>query len=275
MTPITALSLVPQDVPDGGTPDASTPDPAGGTLKDRGLTSHVGSFEVDLEAVAAVNTPPPGGSFQPVAHIDLYRRIRSELALAEIAVGEEMHALYRGGDRYIGLAVTNLRSPDNDAEVVVGWFNSHDKSHAATLLLGERVMVCFNLCLHAEIKVCRRHTKHIRRDLPGLVAGAVDQVRRRVSAHGQRMDAYRSTPLPVPTAHHVLVQMVDDGALTPGQLKPVLRQWREPEHPEFAQSWNVYRLYQAVTAQSTPLSEMASRHRRLHHHLDELCGLAS
>ena len=259
-------------------PETPTPlpedDPTGAataTIKERGLAGYISPFKVDLDAVRAAKTPDSSSSYQPVPHGDLYDRVRIELEWAGIGITEEMHSLYRGGDRYIGLAITDLKSPQNDAEVVVGWFNSHDHSHAATLLLGERVMVCFNLCLHAEIKVCRRHTKHIRRDLPGLVAHAVDRVRGRVDEHGDRMDRYRAVELPERGAHHLVVRLVEDGALPAGSLKPVLREWRQPSHPEFAEAWNVNRLYQAVTGQRAPLSQMALRHRSLHRVMDEWC----
>lgn len=253
-------------------PEKAVPDPANqSVIAERGLDSYLSPFTVDLDAVRAANTPPPRTTYQPVPHGDLYDRVRIELEWAGIKITEEMHALYRGGDRYIGLAVTDLRSPQNDAEVVVGWFNSHDHSHAATLLLGERVMVCFNLCLHAEIKVCRRHTKHIRRDLPGLVAQAVDRVRGQVDQHARRMDRYRGTELPERGAHHLVVKLLEDGALSARSLKPTLREWREPSHREFAERWNVNRLYQAVTGQGAPLSQMAQRHRSLHRVMDGWC----
>ena len=242
------------------------------SIKARGLDCHVGSYAVDLAAVRATKTPDAGPTYQPIGHGHLYDRVRLELEFADIHITEELHALYRGGERYIGLAVTDLRSTDDDADVVVGWFNSHDHSHAATLLLGDRVTVCFNLCLHAEIKVCRRHTKHIKRDLPGLVAGAVDRIRPRVEEHGRRTERYRATALVERDAHHLVVRLVDEGALNPASLRPVLREWREPSHEEFAEAWNVNRLYQAVTGQQTSLAQMARRHTVLHGVLDGWCS---
>ncbi len=252
-----------------GDPASTAPEPS--EITKRGLDGYVGDYAVDLVAVREVTTPDSSGTYQPISHGGLFDRIRLELELEGIGLTEELHALYRGGDRYIGLAVTDLKSRHGDADVVVGWFNSHDRSHAATLLLGERVMVCFNLALHAEIKVCRRHTKHIRRDLPGLVAEAVGRVRPRVDEHGVRMDRYRATGLPERGAHHLIVRLVEEGALNPGNLRRVLREWREPEHGEFAEAWNVNRLYQAITAQGGALSQMARRHRSLHGVLDDWC----
>lgn len=251
-------------------PETAPPDQVP-VIRARGLDRCVGSFEVDLAAVRATRTPEASDGFQPIAHGDLYDRIRGELGFAGIGLTEELHALYRRGERYIGIGVTDLKSPSGDSDVVVGWFNAHDRSHAATLLLGDRVMVCFNLCLHAEIRMTRRHTKHIKRDLPGLVAMAVDRIRPKVEEHGRRAERYRETALPERDAHHLVVRLVEEGGLDPARLRNVLREWREPSHPEFAWAWNVDRLYQAITAGGVPLARMASRHRSLHQVLDGWC----
>ncbi len=58
----------------------------------------------------------------------------------------------------------------------------------------------------------------------------------------------------------------------PSRLHRVLGDWREPSVPEFAEAWNVNRLYQAVTTQRTPISLMARRHRALHGTLDAYCS---
>ena len=245
--------------------------PSPSQIEAKGLTTYVGSYAVDLDAVRAVTTPSANDTFFPIDHGRFYDRIRAELGLAKIGITEELHALYGHGARYIGLAVTDLKSPDGDAEIVVGWFNAHDRSSAATLLLGERVMVCFNLSLHAEVKVTRRHTKNIARDLPGLVAGAVGSFAGRIEAHAHRMDRYRATPLAERDAGHLLIQLVEHQGLTPGVLPSVLQEWRHPSHAEFADGWTVNRLYQAITAHPAPLNAMARRHRALHDVFDGWC----
>jgi len=260
-----ALSLVPS------TPSQPSTPPESSEIKRRGLDGYIGKHTSDLDAVRAVATPSATEHFHPIPHVDLYERVRAELTLCGIGVTEELHALYGRGSRYIGLAVTDLKSTDGDAEVVVGWFNAHDRSAAAHVLLGEQVMVCFNLCLHAEVKVVRRHTRWIERDLPGLVAQAVRSVRGRVSDHGRRMDGYRRTALNDRDGSHVLIQLVERRALSAGQLTGVLGEWREPSHDVFATSWNVNRLYQAITAHPAPLSDMARRHRVVHEVLDGWC----
>ena len=156
-------------------------------------------------------------------------------------------------------------------DVVVGWFNAHDKSHSATLLLGEQVLVCFNLCLFGEVQVMRRHTRYIKRDLPQLVAHGVGSFGNRLAEQRRRQRRYDEHPLSREDGPRVLVDLLDAGAFPPSYFTRVLREWREPSVPAFAREWNVNRLFQAVTFQRTPLPAMASRHRGLHRVLDGYC----
>ena len=235
----------------------------------RGLDRYLTGLGVELEAVEKVATPGETDTFVPVPHHEYFAQIEEQLDRVGIGRTEVFHSLYAGGARYIGLAITDLAEQGSGSEVVVGWFNAHDHSHAATFLLGEQVTVCFNLCLHAEIKVTRRHTKHIRRDLPHLIGDAVERIGERVRAHAQRMDQYRDTPLHERDAEHLLFRLADQKAFPKGLIHKVRDEWREPSQEDWARRWNVNRLYQAVTVQQTPVLVMPRRHRALHGVLDE------
>lgn len=242
-----------------------------GLIHARKLDRYVGPHVVSAADVQAVSTPKPDGDWHPIEHWSFFKLIEKKLEVAGIGVVEALHSLYRRGDRYIGLAITDRAYEGR--EVVVGWFNAHDKSHAATLLLGEQVMVCFNLCLHGEIKVSRKHTRHIERDLPGLIGDAVGQVEDRVASHEERLAGYRGVPLRRGEGAKVLIDLLDAGAFAPSAFHKVLGEWRQPSIPAFAERWNVDRLYQAVTTQPTPLALMPRRHRALHRVLDGFCAV--
>ena len=71
------------------------------TLK---LSLHAGSREVPLSAVRAVPTPQATASWQPVAHAEYLRTVRSSFDAAGFEIIEESHALWGGGARYFGFA---------------------------------------------------------------------------------------------------------------------------------------------------------------------------
>jgi hypothetical protein len=238
------------------------------------MDQYIGDYQVDLEAVLAVPTPPPSGAHHPIGHDVVYRAVVNEIEAAHAGISETYHALFRGGDRYIGLAVTDLAAA-RGREMIVGWFNSHDKSHAATLLFGERVMVCFNLVLTAEVKIARKHTRNIARDLPELVPIGFQMLREHREEHARRLEAYHGTRLGQEPGHHLVIQMLDAGVFPASRIPAVLGEWREPSYSQNNGDWNVDRLYNAVTCQRQSLRTMVRRHARMHGILDTFCGLRS
>jgi hypothetical protein len=96
------------------------------------------------------------------------------------------------------------------------------------------VFVCDNLAFSGEIKIARKHTRFVVRDLPGLVSGAVGQLSDRWHARAQRIDAYRRHELTDVQAHDLIVRALDNRAITITQVPAILKEWRVPRHPEFA-----------------------------------------
>ena len=63
------------------------------------------------------------------------------------------------------------------------------------------MFVCDNLALSGEIKIARKYTRFVVRDLPGLVFGAVGQLSDRWHAQAQRIDVHRRHELTDVQAH--------------------------------------------------------------------------
>jgi hypothetical protein len=260
--------------PDPAATDDTATGPVASVIRERHLDRYVGSFAAEWPEVQAVETPAEKDGWVPLPHEEFHGMVLEALRGEGIGVTEQIHSLYRRGDRYIGLGVTDLVSPAGGRDVFVGWFNSHDRSAAATLLLGEQVTVCFNLCLYGEVKVARRHTAHIRRDLPALIGDAVGRFTRAMVDQAKRCDAYREAPLLRSAGNDVLIRLLEEGVFPPSHIRKVLDEWTRPTIPQHAAAWNIDRLYQAVTFQQTPLWDMGRRHRSLHRVLDDVAGIA-
>ena len=96
----------------------------------------------------------------------------------------EAHGLSADGLRYFGLMEVANCQQTQDYAYVLGLRNSHDKRFPAGLAVGASVFVCDNLSFSGEIKIARKHTRHIVRDLP-----------ERWHQQARRIDAYRSHKL--------------------------------------------------------------------------------
>lgn len=222
--------------------------------KDATLMLHSGAVEATREQVLACPTPPPTETWTPIPHGLLFEETLRSLTSNGLVVTEEKHALYRDGARYFGLAKLGLAPrPDlgivpEDWALAIGLRNSHDKSFPANLLGGSWVFVCDNLAFSGEIRIARRHTKNIERDIPNLVARAVAQIASGRKLEEERIEIYKSNTISNMRAHDIAIQAMDARAITTTQLPRVLEEWRKPRHAEFEPrtAWSLYNSFTEV-----------------------------
>jgi hypothetical protein len=123
-----------------------------------------------------VPTPKATETWYPIPHTVLLDQVEETLQHNGLKIVNQAHALGHEGNRYFGLL--EVRNGDNahDFSLVVGVRNSHDQTFPAGLVIGSRVFLCDNLAFSGEIRICRKHTRWIERDLPQLVEVAVGRL---------------------------------------------------------------------------------------------------
>jgi len=138
-----------------------------------------------------------------------------------------------------------------------------------------RVSALLPYAFSGEVKLARKHTTHITRDLPQLVQSAIGKLMDRWHHQDTRLSIYKLTGIEDRTAHDLIVRATDV-AVCPNQLIPrVLHEWREPRHEAFAPR-NAWSLFNAFTeALKGNLIELPRRTEALHGLLDTHVGLHS
>jgi hypothetical protein len=202
------------------------------------LVLHCGAARADREQVAAALTPARTATWVPIAHGTLLEQVQGCLTGHGLHVVSEAHGLTRDGQRYFGLLQVANGTNADDFGLVVGVRNSHDKSFPASLVLGASVFVCDNLSFSGEVKLARKHTAFIERDLPQLVDRAIGLLGGLRRTQEQRFAAYRQHELSDGQAHDLLIQALDAQVLPVTKLPDVLAEWRRPRHLEFRDGWH-------------------------------------
>jgi Domain of unknown function (DUF932) len=238
------------------------------------LFLHCGANHVTREQVAEIHTPLRTPSWVPIAHNRLLIGVQRSLERAGLHVVTEAHGLTRDGARYFGLLQVANGSTSDDFGLVVGVRNSHDKSFPAALVLGASVFVCDNLSFSGEVRLARKHTAYIERDLPRLVDRAVGMLGDLRRTQEQRFTAYQGHELSDGQAHDLVIQALDARVVPVTNLPAVLQQWREPNHPEFRDGRTAWRLFNAFTeVLKGRLDVLPARTQALHGLMDAACGL--
>ena len=192
-----------------------------------------------------------------------------------LVIGSQAHALSHAGDRYFGLLAVEGRATDPDYCWVLGLRNSHDKTFPCGIAAGASVFVCDNLSFSGEVKLVRKHTRFIGRDLPFIVERAVGQLLQKWHDQDTRIAAYRTYELTDKDAHDIVVRATDVGACSNRLLPAVLHEWRQPRHEAF-QPRNVWSLFNAFTEafKDGDLAVLPKRTEALHALMDSQVGLA-
>lgn len=244
----------------------------------KGLMLHCGGHLKTREEVFAVPLPHATDSYMPLPHESFVTRIEKQLALEGISLKDEKLALAKDGQRLFGLL--ELVFPNFAAReygCVLGLRNSYDKSCSAGLCIGATVFVCDNLSFHgSQITFQRKHTANLLRDLSWIITETVTKLPALFAAQSSTFERYRATELADKEAHDLVIRLYDRDALNVSDIPHILKEWREPRHPGFAEAGKTgWRLFNAATETvKGDLWRLPARTRVIHEILDEACGLA-
>jgi hypothetical protein len=243
-------------------------------IKQTDLILHCGASKVERAEVEIVPTPDATDTWTPIPHTALIERVEDTLKSDGLTIVNQTHSLTRGGNRYFGLMQIANGQNSEDYAWVLGLRNSHDKSFPAGLVVGASVFICDNLSFSGEIRMTRKHTVHIMRDLPGLVQHSIGQLMSRWHDQDTRIEAYKRYELSDMQAHDLLVRAIDARAATSTQVPPVLQQWRHTKHEAFEPrtAWSLFNSFTEVM-KGLSLNELSRRTQRLHGLFDTQVGL--
>jgi hypothetical protein len=237
------------------------------------LVLHCGASAVPRVEVARVTTPRPTETWQPIPHVTLIETVEDALRSTGLRIGNQVHSLSNEGNRYFALTEVHGPHDPEDYSLVLGLRNSHDKTFPVGLVAGATVFVCDNLSFSGEVRLTRKHTVHLQRDLPQLVSRGVGKLMDLWGHQGKRIDAYKNHRIRDKSAHDLVVRAVDIGVCTNRMVPSVLKEWRSPTYPAFADrtAWSLFNAFTEALKGNLP--ELPKRTEALHSLMDHHVGI--
>ena len=239
------------------------------------LLMHCGGKHVSRDELANASTPDKTKTWVPVSHQRLLELVDQTIEGQGFRVTNQAHGLWGNGSRYFGLLELAQHGTLPDYRTVIGIRNAHDKAFAAAVCLGATVVVCDNLSFAGDVTLSRKHTRHVVRDLPGLVRDTFLKFRNLYAQQEARIAGYKNTRIHDRTAHDLIVQAVDHEVIPVTKLPTVVSEWRKPSHNEFTKHGrSLWRLHNAFSEswKGANLNTLPRRSQRLHQLLDRVCG---
>jgi len=248
---------------------------------------HCGAEEVPVKQLESLRCPEPDydTGWTPVPHFEFQQEVKDSLSRGHMRIVNEAHAITHNknqgdlGDRYFGLF--QLEGGNGTCEIV-GLRNSHDKTFAASLVMGMGVFVCDNLSFSGEVKVARKHTRYIQRDMPQLIAKAVANLNDLRGWQQERVEAYQETTLDTRAlVNDLIMESFRSRALPPSQIGHVLAAWEDqPNHEKYAEefgprnAWSLFNAFTETFKNRVNPHVLSTRTQLLHGVFDNHIGLA-
>ena len=229
---------------------------------------------IERARLGEVPTPRATLSWCPLPHVTLMTRMEEKINTHGYRIHHSECILTHDGNRFFGTATLASRS-NLGYRRMVGVRNSHDKSHAAGLLAGARVIVCANGMFSGdEICLSRKHTSRMLDDLDERIEEGFKRVFSEWENNDLRIARYRESLLNPSQAHDLVIRCMDNQVLPPSSIPKVLQEWRQPWHEEFVprNAWSLFNGFTEVLKRKPHL--IPERTKILHRVFDQSLGIA-
>lgn len=230
---------------------------------------------VEREALSGVLLPPATDTYQPIGHDWLLHELEKQVNAMGFSFGEAHHGLSHNQLRYFGLiTLEGVLETGGDYTIQMGVRNALDKRFKAAVAFGARVMVCANLCFSGQYMLGRKHTTHIERDLPLIIAENLKGIPQLAQAQDQRFNAYREVGLSDRNADHLIMNMLRAGAVNTARVEKVMREYDQPTFDHGGKT--VWRAFNSATQalKGCNIHEMPHRTIALQEVCDHAAGFA-
>ena len=217
-----------------------------------GLCMSGGGQIVDRQTVAMVDTPIGTESWKPVPHIEVIEAVTEVVKTHKWQITEEQFGLAREGQKLFGVMKIN-KSSCLDWTRCIGLRNSHDKSFSVGLTAGISVMVCSNMAFGGTTIIKRRHTSRI--ELAQLVDVAVNEHENEFLMLEKVCEDMKIQYLKDDDeARSRIVRAAELGAINSSDIVPVFREFKQPQHEEFAEPtrWSLLNAFTETIKKYTP-----------------------
>ncbi len=117
---------------------------------------------------------------------------------------------------------------------------------------------CDNLAFSGEVKMSRKHTANVFRDLPDLIYRMLSQVSSMRDRIDGEVTAMKARGLDEVEADHLIVEAIRRHVLPASWLPKVLHGWEKPEHEEFQPrtAWSLFNAFTEVQKGLSPRAQM-------------------
>ncbi|MCL4202025.1 MAG: DUF932 domain-containing protein [Pirellulaceae bacterium] len=211
------------------------------------LIKHCGARAVTWGELDEMRTPPATATWFPLPHSRVLESVVQTLDQAGFQIRSMELAVTPDDARFFGTLQLQAHIAPGVA-LAVGCRNSVDKSLPIGFCCGQHVFVCDNLAFSSDVVITRRHTRFGQAHFGEAIAATVAGLHEFRQNEARRIELYRTTELARDQANSLILQAYERGIIGARLLPDVIRQWRNPSHPEFQErtAWSLLNAFTEV-----------------------------
>lgn len=217
------------------------------------------------QEVVNATLPEKTHSYTPVPHEVLIEKVQEALYKNNFRVDNEFYELAKEGKQLF--SVMELSEGDNGMKMNIGFRNSYDKSLSVGLVAGATVIVCSNLMFEGDIKIMRKHTNNVFRDLDGIVEDAIEIVDQNFEVINRDAEVMKALPMAKTDMAKIAGQFfIEEDLINSTQLNVLKREIVGSEKFQGETLWDFYNHLTEglkVGHPSTRMNQQINVHRRV------------
>lgn len=228
----------------------------------------VSSKLMHIQALAFHILKPEMHSYTPVAHSLLINMVKERLDKHNLSISRTRYDSNKNTSQMFG--VYDLTTSDGETNLNIGFRNSYDKTLPVGLVAGGTVIVCSNLMFKGEIKVLRKHTRHVFKDLEVLTENVIQSALYQYEQIGEDKEKMKLKLLDNRQMAELAGRMfIEEKMLTANQMSELKREIYKSEHFHGSTLWDFYNHTTHALKKSHP-GAIISNHIRAHNFVMEL-----
>ncbi|OGV40389.1 MAG: hypothetical protein A2X48_23565 [Lentisphaerae bacterium GWF2_49_21] len=215
------------------------------------LILHCGARTATRDELKDVLTPKPTMSWKPVPHYEVAEFVTHVAKHRGYEIVKEEYGLTGDGMKMFGV-LNFANGGSTGCTRALGIRNSHDKSFALGLVVGERIAVCDNMAFGGEVVIHRKHTSRI--EIEELIPQAFDRLAYQYVRLEERIGEMKIEAVSVDQARVITVMAAEIKAIPSCDILTVLKEFKEPRHEEFSDptKWSLYNGFTETAKKYSP-----------------------
>lgn len=230
---------------------------------------HCGGEAVSYNDLTQIPLPEETDTYKPVAHHDLAKNVvgMGNDLLKDKHWHDAQYAVTKDGSRFFGLFTFRDENEDvhEPMRFNIAIRNSYDKSMSVGMAMGATVFICDNLALYGDIKIMRKHTQNVHKDLEEMLVTGIYRGNNNYHNIVEDADTLSNVHVNNNDVYKFMGLLFGHGVVRPRQLSTAMKEWKNPTYESFEDrtAWSAYNAINHAL-KSSPPNRIMEDHINLH-----------